>query len=453
MLNQFSRTELLLGHDGMEKLYGARVAVFGIGGVGGYTVEALARSGVGTLDLIDDDKVCLTNLNRQIIATRSTVGKYKVDVAAERIHDINPDAVVNTYKTFYNPETASQFDFTQYDYVVDAIDTVTGKIELVEQANKAGTPIISCMGAGNKLNAAAFEVSDIYKTSFCPLARVMRYELRRRGIKKLKVVYSREQAMTPIDDMASSCRQNCICPPGTARKCTQRRQVPGSTAFVPAAAGLIVAGEVVKGSFRACTTTEKSKQGTVGRENLSAVFFCIDVEFIIEAKEAQLFRRQKKTSGTDKIYPMERDFTTGNVFRNIIYYSIPYLLAYFLQTLYGMADLFIIGQFEGVAATTAVSIGSTGHAHGDGHAGGARHGHHGPASRGPSARSDREEAAHGIGNTVTLFMSLSLVLTARAAAVCPSDRRRLISTPGGGRRRHGGLSDHLLRRHPVHHGI
>ena len=233
VLNQFSRTELLLGHEGMEKLSKARVAVFGIGGVGGYTVEALARSGVGTLDLIDDDKVCLTNLNRQIIAT-------------ERIHDINPDAVVNTYKTFYNPETASQFDFTQYDYVVDAIDTVTGKIELVEQANRAGTLIISCMGAGNKLNAAAFEVSDIYKTSFCPLARVMRYELRRRGIRKLKVVYSREQAMTPIDDMAISCRQDCICPPGTARKCTQRRQVPGSTAFVPAVAGLIVAGEVVK---------------------------------------------------------------------------------------------------------------------------------------------------------------------------------------------------------------
>ena len=233
VLNQFSRTELLLGHEGMEKLSKARVAVFGIGGV-------------GTLDLIDDDKVCLTNLNRQIIATRSTVGKYKVDVAAERIHDINPDEEGYGEQTFYNPETASQFDFTQYDYVVDAIDTVTGKIELVEQANKAGTPIISCMGAGNKLNAAAFEVSDIYKTSFCPLARVMRYELRRRGIRKLKVVYSREQAMTPIDDMASSCRQDCICPPGTARKCTQRRQVPGSTAFVPAVAGLIVAGEVVK---------------------------------------------------------------------------------------------------------------------------------------------------------------------------------------------------------------
>ena len=246
VLNQFSRTELLLGHEGMEKLSKARVAVFGIGGVGGYTVEALARSGVGTLDLIDDDKVGLTNLNRQIIATRKTVGQYKVDVAEERVHDINPDAVVHTYKMFYTPETASQFDFTQYDYVVDAIDTVTGKIELVEQANRAGTPIISCMGAGNKLNAAAFEVSDIYKTSFCPLARVMRYELRRRGIRKLKVVYSREQAMTPIDDMATSCRQNCICPPGTARKCTQRRQVPGSTAFVPAAAGLIAAGEVVK---------------------------------------------------------------------------------------------------------------------------------------------------------------------------------------------------------------
>ena len=246
VLNQFSRTELLLGHEGMEKLSKARVAVFGIGGVGGYTVEALARSGVGTLDLIDDDKVCLTNINRQIIATRKTVGQYKVDVAEERVHDINPDAVVHTYKMFYTPETASQFDFTQYDYVVDAIDTVTGKIELVEQANRAGTPIISCMGAGNKLNAAAFEVSDIYKTSFCPLARVMRYELRRRGIRKLKVVYSREQAMTPIDDMATSCRQNCICPPGTARKCTQRRQVPGSTAFVPAAAGLIAAGEVVK---------------------------------------------------------------------------------------------------------------------------------------------------------------------------------------------------------------
>ena len=232
--------------EAMERLSRARVAVFGIGGVGGYTVEALVRSGVGAIDLIDDDKVCLTNLNRQIIATRSTVGKYKAEVMRDRILDINPDCKVEVHKCFYLPETRDEFDFSSYSYVVDAVDTVTAKIALVMQAQETGTPIISSMGAGNKLNAAAFEVSDIYKTSFCPLARVMRYELRRRGIRKLKVVYSREQAMTPIDDMATSCRQNCICPPGTARKYTQRRQVPGSTAFVPAAAGLIAAGEVVK---------------------------------------------------------------------------------------------------------------------------------------------------------------------------------------------------------------
>lgn len=246
MLNQFSRTQLLFGAEAMEKLYHARVAVFGIGGVGGYTAEALARSGIGTLDLIDDDKVCLTNINRQIFATRKTVGQYKVDVAEQRILDINPDAVVHTYKTFYSPDTAEQFDFTLYDYVVDAIDTVTGKLELVEQAEKAGVPIISSMGAGNKLDPTAFEVADIYETSVCPLARVMRRELKKRGIKKLKVVYSKEPAMTPIDDMAISCRANCICPPGTARTCTQRRQVPGSNAFVPPVAGLIIASEVVK---------------------------------------------------------------------------------------------------------------------------------------------------------------------------------------------------------------
>ena len=246
MLNQFSRTQLLFGAEAMEKLYHARVAVFGIGGVGGYTAEALARSGIGTLDLIDDDKVCLTNINRQIFATRKTVGQYKVDVAEQRILDINPHAVVHTYKTFYSPDTAEQFDFTLYDYVVDAIDTVTGKLELVEQAEKAGVPIISSMGAGNKLDPTAFEVADIYETSVCPLARVMRRELKKRGIKKLKVVYSKEPAMTPIDDMAISCRANCICPPGTERTCTQRRQVPGSNAFVPPVAGLIIAGEVVK---------------------------------------------------------------------------------------------------------------------------------------------------------------------------------------------------------------
>lgn len=246
MLNQFSRTELLFGKEAMEKLAASRVAVFGIGGVGGYTVEALVRSGIGAIDLIDDDKVCLTNLNRQLFATRKTVGQYKVDVAAERIEEINPDVKVRTYKTFYTPETAVQFDFSEYDYIVDAIDTVTGKIALVMNADAAGTPIISSMGAGNKVNPAAFEVTDIYKTSVCPLAKVMRRELKHRGIKKLKVVYSKEEPIKPIDDAAISCREHCICPPGTARKCTQRRQVPGSNAFVPSVVGLIIAGEVIK---------------------------------------------------------------------------------------------------------------------------------------------------------------------------------------------------------------
>ena len=246
MLNQFSRTQLLLGQEGMDKLAKARVAVFGIGGVGGYTVEALARSGVGALDLIDDDRVCLTNLNRQIFATRKTVGQYKTDVAEARILEINPDAVVRKFRTFYMPDTADQFDFTQYDYVVDAIDTVTGKIALVLQAQAAGTPIISAMGAGNKMDATAFEVADIYETSVCPLARVMRHELKKRGVPHLKVVYSKEPARMPLDDMSISCQTHCICPPGTARKCTQRRQVPGSNAFVPSVAGLILAGEVVR---------------------------------------------------------------------------------------------------------------------------------------------------------------------------------------------------------------
>ena len=233
MLNQFSRTELLFGKEAMEKLAASRVAVFGVGGVGGYAVEALARSGVGSLDLIDDDKVCLTNINRQIYATRKTVGKYKVDVAAERIADINPDAVVKTYKTFFMPETADSFDFSQFNYVIDAIDTVTGKIELVMRAQAAGTPIISSMGAGNKLDPTAFEVADIYKTSVCPLARVMRTELKRRGVKKLKVVYSKEKPLTPIESEEQSGE-------------TSRRQVPGSTAFVPSTVGLIIAGEVIK---------------------------------------------------------------------------------------------------------------------------------------------------------------------------------------------------------------
>ena len=246
MLNQFSRTELLFGREAMERLAAARVAVFGIGGVGGYTVEALARSGVGALDLIDDDRICLTNINRQLLATRNSVGKYKVDEAEQRILSVNPKCAVTTYKTFYLPSTEGAFDFTQYDYIVDAIDTVSGKLALIANAQAAGTPIISSMGAGNKLDPTAFRVADIYKTSVDPLARVIRRECRKRGIDHLKVVYSQEQAIRPIEDMEISCRNHCICPPGTARKCTERRDIPGSNAFVPSVVGLIIAGEVIK---------------------------------------------------------------------------------------------------------------------------------------------------------------------------------------------------------------
>ncbi len=246
MLNQFSRTELLLGKESIEKLNKSRVAVFGIGGVGGYAVEALARSGVGTLDLIDDDKICLTNINRQIYAVHSTIGQYKVDVAKERIFDICPDIKVNTHKCFFMPDTANDFDFTEYDYVIDAIDTVTGKLEIIKRAKSVKVPVISAMGAGNKLEPTAFRVADIFETKVCPLARVMRQELRKAGIKDLKVVYSEEEPIRPIDDMEISCRNHCICPPGTARKCTIRRDIPGSNAFVPSVAGLIIAGEVIK---------------------------------------------------------------------------------------------------------------------------------------------------------------------------------------------------------------
>ena len=246
MLNQFSRTELIFGKEAMEKLSAAHVAVFGIGGVGGYTAEALVRSGIGKIDLIDDDKVCLTNINRQLYATRKTIGKYKVDVAAERIAEINPNVEVVTHKTFYTPDTANLFDFTAYDYIVDAIDTVTGKIALAVNADAAGTRIISSMGAGNKLDPTAFEVTDIYKTSVCPLAKVMRTELRKRKIRRLKVVYSKELPITPIESAEISCRENCICPPGAERKCSNRRQIPGSCAFVPSVVGLIIAGEVIK---------------------------------------------------------------------------------------------------------------------------------------------------------------------------------------------------------------
>lgn len=246
MLNQFSRTELLFGREAMDKLQNSRVAVFGIGGVGGYVCEALVRSGVYHFDLIDDDQVCLTNLNRQIIATRKTIGQYKVDVMRERILEINPDADVSVHKCFFLPENADEFPFEEYDYVVDAVDTVTAKIELVMKAQEKGVPIISSMGAGNKLDPSAFKVADIYKTRVDPLARVMRREMKKRGVKKLKVVYSEEDPKRPIEDMAVSCRNHCICPPGAQHKCTERRDIPGSTAFVPSVAGLIIAGEVIK---------------------------------------------------------------------------------------------------------------------------------------------------------------------------------------------------------------
>ena len=245
-MDQFARTQLLLGEKAMEKLKNSRVAVFGVGGVGGYSVEALARSGVGAIDIIDDDKVCLTNINRQIIADTKSIGKYKVDVAKERILSINQKCKVTTYRCFYLLENASEFDFSNYDYVIDAVDTVTAKINLVMQANESNVKIISSMGAGNKLDPTAFMVSDIYKTSVCPLAKVMRRELKKRNIKKLKVVYSKEEALVPEKDESISCSSHCVCPPGTERKCTDRRAIPGSVAFVPSVVGLIIAGEVIK---------------------------------------------------------------------------------------------------------------------------------------------------------------------------------------------------------------
>ncbi|MDD3795844.1 MAG: tRNA threonylcarbamoyladenosine dehydratase [Lachnospiraceae bacterium] len=246
MLNQFSRTELLLGSEAMKALAGARVAVFGIGGVGGFTVEALIRSGVGAVDLIDNDKVCLTNLNRQLIATRKTVGRSKTEVMKERILEINPDAVVTEHRLFYLPETAGQFDFTKYSYVVDAVDTVTAKIALVMEAQKAGVPIISSMGAGNKLDPTGFEVADIYKTSVCPLAKVMRRELKKRNVTHLKVVYSKELPLSPLEDLADACREENRTGEEEAEQGSRRRALPGSVAFVPSVVGLIIAGEVIR---------------------------------------------------------------------------------------------------------------------------------------------------------------------------------------------------------------
>ena len=246
MLNQFSRTQLLLGEEAMKTLSEKKVAIFGIGGVGGYVCESLVRTGIGHFDIVDDDKVCLTNLNRQIIATRSTVGKDKVEVMKERMLDINPKADITVHKCFFLPENADQFPFEEYDYVVDAVDTVTAKIEIIMRCKEKGVPVISCMGAGNKLDPSRFRVADIYKTTMCPIAKVMRREMKKRGVKNLKVVFSDEKPVTPIEDMSISCRTNCICTPGAERKCTDRRAIPGSTAFAPAVAGLILASEVVK---------------------------------------------------------------------------------------------------------------------------------------------------------------------------------------------------------------
>lgn len=245
-MNQFSRSELLLGVEGIDRLRDSFVAVFGIGGVGSFTVEALARSGVGNIAIFDDDKICITNINRQLIATRKTIGKHKVEVMRDRILEINPKVNVEIHQTFYGRDNADQFDLSKYTYVVDAIDTVSSKLILIKKAKEANIPIISCMGAGNKLDPTRFEVADIYGTSVCPLARTMRSELRKRGIDSLKVVYSKEPALKPIENEEDNCKNKCVCPPGTERNCTVRRQIPGSVSFVPSVAGLIVAGEVIK---------------------------------------------------------------------------------------------------------------------------------------------------------------------------------------------------------------
>ena len=246
-MDQFSRTELLFGKPALDTLRRSRVAVIGIGGVGSYTVEALVRAGVGRLMLIDDDLVCLTNLNRQLIALHSTVGKSKVEVMAARVLDINPDAEVETFKTFYLPENADTFDLSRCDYIVDAVDTVSAKVELAVRASQAGVPIISCMGAGNKLDPTRFEVADLFETSVCPLCKVMRKEVKRRGVERLKVVYSKEEPLMPVETEAISCRHHCVCPKGATRTCTVRHRVPGSVSFVPSVAGLIIAGEVIRG--------------------------------------------------------------------------------------------------------------------------------------------------------------------------------------------------------------
>lgn len=270
MQNQFSRTQLLMGKPAINTLMGSRVAVFGVGGVGGYVVEALARSGVGELDLIDDDRVCLTNVNRQVIATLSSVGKHKVDVCEERIRDINRRCIVHKYQMFYLPETADAIDISKFDYVVDCIDTVKAKLDLIKRCHDLKVPIISCMGAANKMDATAFQVTDINKTKMDPLAKVIRKKLRKMGIHKLKVVYSEEEPLRPIDDPDISCRFHCICPNKDMRKCTDRRDIPASNAFVPATAGLICGGEVIKDLIRIAGTWRLTPEMIEENEEMKA---------------------------------------------------------------------------------------------------------------------------------------------------------------------------------------
>lgn len=293
MQNQFSRTQLLLGKPAMDTLKSSRVAVFGVGGVGGYVVEVLARSGVGELDIFDDDRVCLTNVNRQIYALLSTVGKFKVDVAEQRIHDINPLCIVHKYQMFYMPSNADEIDLSQYDYVVDCVDTVTAKLELIKRCHALHIPLISCMGAANKLDASAFKVADINKTKMDPLAKVIRKKLRKLGIPKLKVVFSEEEPMRPIDDDDISCRFHCICPDKDMRKCTERRDIPASNAFVPAAAGLVAGGEVVRDLVMKANTMRISPEEIEQNEAAQRAAEKAAQKHIIQ-KEKRLERREKE---------------------------------------------------------------------------------------------------------------------------------------------------------------
>ena len=285
MQNQFSRTQLLMGKPAIDTLMGSRVAVFGVGGVGGYVVEVLARSGVGELDIFDDDRVCLTNVNRQIIATLDTVGKHKVDVCEERIHSINRRCIVHKYQMFYIPQNADLVDLSKFDYVVDCIDTVSAKLELIKRCHALHIPIISCMGAANKMDATAFKVTDIYKTQMDPLAKVIRKKLRKLHINKLKVVYSEEEPLRPIDDPNISCRFHCICPNKDMRKCTDRRDIPASNAYVPATAGLICGGEVVKDLVHNAGTWRLTPE---------------DIEQNEEAKQAAEMASQKAAAHQEK---------------------------------------------------------------------------------------------------------------------------------------------------------